>query len=73
MTYAHAQTSCSHEGFIERDDHDRRYCTNCGAIVSDYEAAVCDTCGVALDPFKGDVFLTDDGGLYCNDHYPDND
>ena len=30
--------------------------------------------GIDLDVDKGDAFLTDDGGVYCNDHYtPDND
>lgn len=30
----------------------------------------CNTCGRKLDPDRGDVFLTDDGGVYCNDCYP---
>ena len=34
---------------------------------------VCDTCGRKLDPEKGDAFLTDDGGVYCNDCFPGDD
>ena len=31
----------------------------------------CDVCGLPLNAAKGDVFLTDDGGTLCNDHYAD--
>jgi len=39
------------------------------SLVSDDPS--CDTCGQRLNPEKGEAFLTDDGGVYCNDHYPD--
>jgi len=39
------------------------------SLVSD--GSSCDTCGQRLNPEKGEAFLTDDGGVYCNDHYPD--
>jgi hypothetical protein len=39
------------------------------SLVSDDSS--CDTCGQRLNPEKGEAFLTDDGGVYCNDHYPD--
>lgn len=33
----------------------------------DAEMETCQDCGTELDPEKGEVFLTDDGGIYCND------
>jgi hypothetical protein len=31
----------------------------------------CETCGTALDPSKGECFLTDAGGIFCADDYPE--
>jgi hypothetical protein len=33
----------------------------------------CDVCYRELDQDKGEVFLTDDGGTFCNDHFPEVD
>ena len=30
----------------------------------------CSECGCELDTQAGDAFLTDDGEIWCNDHYP---
>ena len=40
-----------------------------GAIAHLHIATRCDTCGIEVDPDKGEVFLSDDGGEFCNDDY----
>lgn len=30
----------------------------------------CSVCDRELETEKGDAFLTDDGVIWCNDHYP---
>lgn len=56
-------------------DVDRNGCSNEGCEdhevdpLDETDMKDCQTCGRRLDPEKGEVFLTDDGGVFCADHF----